>query len=117
MKKLIVILIILSGTLLVYLAIAGSGADYDKSGVRYLSAQSSVINGMDCSLCFENSTDKPLEFCVYGVFDDERSVGLDENGKLKSVIIQPHERQNFVFRFKRSTITVPGDVVIIGEYK
>lgn len=117
MKKLVVFLITASGVLLAYLIFAGGGADYGNQGVRYLGAQSSVINERECSLCFENSADKPLEFCVYGVFDGDRIIGLDENGRLKKVVIQPHERKSFVFSFSRSPVTAPSDVVIIGEYK
>lgn len=116
MKKLIVFLVTASIALIVYLLFAGTGVDHDASGVRYISSQSYVLNSAECSLCFENTTEKPLRFCVYGVFGGERTTGLDENRRLKSVIIKPNEKRDFVFIFENTPPILPDDVVIVGEY-
>ena len=90
----------------------------EHNGVYYISYQSSV-DGDKYSLCFENTSEKPLEFCIYGVFDDnKRLAGLNEHGALKNTVIDPYSKTNIDFWFTgTSSHTVPKEVVIIGEYK
>ena len=94
------------------------GSQPDEGGVRYISSKS-YVTADGCSLCFENTTDKALEFCVYGIFgDNERILGLDGSGKLKTAVVNPYSTYNIEFCFQGySGKTIPGDVVIIGEYK
>ena len=62
----------------------------ESGGVSYISSQS-YVSGDKYSLCFENTTEKALEFCIYGVFrDNNRAVGLDENGIMKKGVIIRH---------------------------
>ena len=90
----------------------------ESGGVSYISSQSYVSGNTD-SLCFENTTEKALEFCVYGVFrDNNRAVGLDENGIMKTAVINRYSKTNIDFYFNdTSSRMVPYEVIIIGEYK
>ena len=77
------------------------------------------MSGDKYSLCFENTTEKALEFSIYGVFrDNNRAVGLDENGIMKTAVINRYSKTNIDFYFNgTSSRTAPYDVIIIGEYK
>lgn len=90
----------------------------ESGGVSYISSQS-YVSGDKYSLCFENTTEKSLEFCVYGVFrDNNRAAGLDENGNMKTAVINRYSKTNIDFYFNdTSSHMVPYDVIIIGEYK
>ena len=90
----------------------------ENGGVNYISSQS-YVSGNAYSLCFENTTDKALEFCVYGVFsDNNRAAGLDKNGNVKTAVINRYSKINIDFYFNgTSSRTAPYDVIIIGEYK
>ena len=90
----------------------------ESGGVSYISSQS-YVSGDKYSLCFENTTEKALEFCIYGVFrDNNRAVGLDENGIMKTAVINRYSKTNIDFYFNgTSSRMVPYDVIIIGEYK
>ena len=90
----------------------------ESGGVSYISSQS-YVSGDKYSLCFENTTEKALEFCVYGVFNDNnRAAGLDENGIMKTAVINRYSKTNIDFYFNgTSSRMVPYDVIIIGEYK
>ena len=90
----------------------------ESGGVSYISSQS-YVSGDKYSLCFENTTEKSLEFCVYGVFNNNnRAVGLDENGIMKTAVINRYSKTNIDFYFNdTSSRMVPYDVIIIGEYK
>ncbi len=90
----------------------------ESGGVSYISSQS-YVSGDKYSLCFENTTEKALEFSIYGVFrDNNRAAGLDENGKMKTAVINRYSKTNYDFYFNdTSSRMVPYDVIIIGEYK
>lgn len=90
----------------------------ESGGVNYISSQS-YVSGNTYSLCFENTTENALEFCVYGVFNDNnRAAGLDENGNMKTAVINRYTKTNIDFYFSgTSSRMVPYDVIIIGEYK
>lgn len=90
----------------------------ESGGVSYISSQS-YVSGDKYSLCFENTTEKALEFSIYGVFrDNNRAVGLDENGIMKTAVINRYSKTNYDFYFNdTSSRMVPYDVIIIGEYK
>ena len=90
----------------------------ESGGVSYISSQS-YVSGDKYSLCFENTTEKALEFSIYGVFrDNNRAVGLDENGIMKTAVINRYSKTNIDFYFNdTSSRTAPYDVIIIGEYK
>lgn len=103
--------------LAVAFAFAGCESMPEGNGVRYVRSQSYAL-GNKYSLCFENATEKSLEFCVYGIFDDcDRSLGLDENGRLKTSVIQPNSVINTEYYFSgTSSGAAPKEVIIIGEY-
>ena len=90
----------------------------ESGGVSYISSQS-YVSGDKYSLCFENTTEKALEFCIYGVFrDNNRAAGLDENGIMKTAVINRYSKTNIDFYFNdTSSRTAPYEVIIIGEYK
>ena len=90
----------------------------ESGGVSYISSQS-YVSGDKYSLCFENTTEKALEFSIYGVFrDNNRVVGLDKNGIMKTAVINRYSKTNIDFYFNdTSSRMVPYDVIIIGEYK
>ena len=90
----------------------------ESDGVSYISSQS-YVSGDKYSLCFENTTEKSLEFSIYGVFrDNNRAVGLDENGIMKTAVINRYSKTNIDFYFNdTSSRMVPYEVIIIGEYK
>ncbi len=110
------IFLLLASAIIIFFTSCGSQPD--AGGVRYIRSKSRVTSG-GCSLCFENTTDKALEFCVYGIFgDNDRILGLDESGKLKTAVVYPYSTSNIEFCFQGySDKTIPRDVVIIGEYK
>ena len=111
------IAILFAGIVLINILSACASPSENK-GVYYIYSQSSYYEGK-CSLCFENTSDKTLGFCVYGVFNDKnRSVGLDSNGNLKTAFIKPYTKANIEFCFNDvSSDTIPKDVIIIGDYK
>lgn len=121
MKKLIIFIAAAIAALIICLAVTGENIKYDNPGVRYIGAQSRVVSAdygkTVCRLCFESTADKPLEFCVYGIYNDERLIGLDSAGRLKSCTINSRETRSFEFEFNGKTGRLPDDVVIIGEYK
>lgn len=102
----------------VFLLFSACAVVSESGSVKYISSQSYVSENK-YSLCFENTTEKELEFCIYGVFyDNNRAAGLDENGKLKTAVINRNTKTNIDFYFSgTSSRTVPNEVVIIGEYK
>lgn len=114
MKKLLIGLYLFSVALL----FSACTALPESGGVSYISSQS-YVSGDKYSLCFENTTEKALEFCIYGVFrDNNRAVGLDENGIMKTAVINRYSKTNIDFYFNdTSSRMVPYDVIIIGEYK
>ena len=114
MKKLLIGLYLFSVALL----FSACTALPESGGVSYISSQSYVSRDK-YSLCFENTTEKALEFSIYGVFrDNNRVVGLDENGIMKTAVINRYSKTNIDFYFNdTSSRMVPYDVIIIGEYK
>ena len=113
MKKMVVLLL----TAVLTNVFTACNAPPERNGVYYIRSQS-YVSGEKYFLCFENASEKTLEFGIFGIFEDNnRAVGLDSGGKLKKTEIAPYTTINIDFYFDTSSQTAPEDVIIIGEYE